>query len=392
MTQGSDPIAERFAPLRNPVDDSDWDAVVQNGRRVPRPAILAAAAMMLAVLVAAPAFGLHEPVLPFLGREQAPKPIVRDFATLDEGAPPGMAPGVIAGETRRVTTVRLSDGGHTLFVAPTRDGGFCLLWTKMWGGCDRYGTVPLSPSFGGEPYVVSGHVDAEWIHGLEIRFTDGSRVEPKVTWVSDPIGAGFFLYEVPAGRTPEALVAVDEDGDIVVEELVSPGSGKLAAPQAQALVERKRLAGEIRVQGQPARVWIAPSNTEGRCAWVEYRGDSVGAFRCLPKRYPSQGIAFGERSLGGARFLVGQVMSRVDSIDLLLESGRSTRIRPFEDVLLAPIPAGEQAEAFIARDAAGKVIVRIPLMNPEAGSNPRPGRELPGGIPRPGTKAPHQPG
>lgn len=252
----------------------------------------------------------------------------------------------------------------------------------------------MSPSIGGDPYTISGHVDAEWVSAMEIRFADGSHVQPKITWVSEPIGAGFFAYEVEPGRTPEAVVALDEDGDVVTEAPVSPGRGALAGPQPEALVERKRLAGEISVAGQPARVWIAPSNTEGRCAWVEYRGDSVGAFRCLPKRSPSQGIGIGERSLGGVRFLVGQVMPRVDSIDLVFESGRSTRIQPFEDVLLAPIPAGETAEAFVARDAAGKVIVRIPLTrpaNPADGSNPRPGGELPR-LPRPRAKAPHRPG
>lgn len=110
MTQVPDPIAAPLGALRNQMDDSDWREVRARASRTPRRVVMGTVVAVLAALVAAPAFGLHEPILSFFSGERAPKPVQVDFASLDEGAPEGMAPGVIAAETRQVATIRLSDG------------------------------------------------------------------------------------------------------------------------------------------------------------------------------------------------------------------------------------------------------------------------------------------
>ena len=46
-----------------------------------------------------------------------------------------MDPGIVPNAARKVTVVTLSDGPHTLWVAPTKSGGFCETWTGLWGGC-----------------------------------------------------------------------------------------------------------------------------------------------------------------------------------------------------------------------------------------------------------------
>src|SRR5919106_2908130 len=201
-------------------------------------------AMAVAFVLVAPALGLDLPVLDFWQAEKAPPRVVEDFDSLSVGAPPGMDPGAVAGEARKVTTTVLNDGPHTLWVAPTRSGGFCLTWTDGAGGCDKLGTVPLSVSWmaagplrasedappdltPGSFTRLSGHVNADYADTVEIRFADGDVVRPDVTWVSEPIGAGFFIYDIPqARREPghelSAVVALDRDGNVVAEDRGRP--------------------------------------------------------------------------------------------------------------------------------------------------------------------------
>jgi hypothetical protein len=53
------------------------------------------------------------------------------------------------------------------------------------------------------------------VAGVVIRFRDGSGVRPRIVWVSAPIGAGFFAYDVPAGRHVAAVEAYDRQGRLV---------------------------------------------------------------------------------------------------------------------------------------------------------------------------------
>ena len=177
--------------------------------------MLAIAVALAVAAVAAPASGLHEPIIDFFAGERATERVLPTFAQMDVGAPPGMATGVVAGETRRVTTVRLSDGVHELWVAPTRAGGFCTLWTKMSGGCDRLGTVPLSVTYGGRPFVATGHADADYVHSVEARYADGTSERLDLAWVGAPIDAGFMEYVPEAGHIPVELVGIGADGDVV---------------------------------------------------------------------------------------------------------------------------------------------------------------------------------
>lgn len=80
----------------------------------------------------------------FSSAEPAPPRVVKEFEDFSEGAPAGMDPRVNARETRRVGV----GGGHVLWVAPTKPGGYCYVWEDSSGGCDSRGTVPLSVTWG----------------------------------------------------------------------------------------------------------------------------------------------------------------------------------------------------------------------------------------------------
>lgn len=210
----------------------------RRGRR--RPVLPAALAAALAVTAATPAFGLHELVIDWFEAEPAPEPVQLEFARLGVGAPPGMDPGVIQSSARKVTEVRLSDGLHVLWVTPTRNGGFCVQWTNLWGGC-RSRTPPptparLSPDLNpfligagseqdneGVTMKVGGSLLARDAHQLVAEYEDGDTTEIPFVWVSPPIDAGFYLYEVPqrhrrVGHRLTALAALDADGDEIARQ------------------------------------------------------------------------------------------------------------------------------------------------------------------------------
>jgi hypothetical protein len=178
------------------------------------------------VFLAGVAVAFHLHVVLFGLADKAPPPVVKTFAELDVGAPPGMASGVVPNETRRVGIF----DGHTLWVAPTANGGFCFVFSDDVGGCDSLGAMPLTVSargirestrdrlrgIGGLSEV-NGDVSSRWADAVEIRFQDGESIRPEITWVSSPIGVGFFLEPIPVehrqpGHLVSEVVALDRDG------------------------------------------------------------------------------------------------------------------------------------------------------------------------------------
>ncbi len=185
------------------------------------------------------AFGWH---VPFASAPRAPhsSEAFKEFDTLDQGAPQGMASGVIPNETRLVATY----DGIPLWVAPTTTGGYCFMFAGS-GGCDRDGTVPLNvvyktsggPAADSSPQTalaylreLHGAVNARWSDSVEVRFEDGAVVRPEIVWISEPISEGFFY--VPIGddhRRPghqlREVVALDADGRVVAtDDSMSPRS------------------------------------------------------------------------------------------------------------------------------------------------------------------------
>jgi hypothetical protein len=225
-------LAGGLGELKTSTGAPDWTDVRRRARRLKfrRRVLRVGAALPIAligVLMATPAFGLRGQVIHlFGGGKPAPAPVVESFAELDVGAPPGMAPNVIAGETREVMEVRLSTGKKfVVWVAPTRAGGFCMSW-----GCDRDRSLPFAPGLEipgpispkGEilapPVIFEGDTLIDGASTVEIQFEDGDSARTPVIWVSRPIDAGFFVYEVPeahwkAGYQPVALVLKDADGN-----------------------------------------------------------------------------------------------------------------------------------------------------------------------------------
>jgi hypothetical protein len=238
-------------------------ATTSQNRKVRRAPVRVAAlvgATLFVVLVVAPAFGLIRGVLPFFEAPRAPQPVRIEFESMNLGAPAGMSPQAIADNTREVGQFSFAGGLHTLWVAPTKLGGFCFEWIGGWGGCSapnpdalswngdlelpagiaapaippRTGTTGTLPSSVAAairkarslavPTWISGYVNASNAQDIVIKFSDGTSVHPDIIWVSTPINAGFFSYNVPAGSRTEANHLV------TVEALTASGAIVMAQP------------------------------------------------------------------------------------------------------------------------------------------------------------------
>lgn len=215
-------------------------------RRPLRKLGLAGTAVAIAALVAGPAFGVPQKVfeLLFSSAEPAPPRTEIAFSSLDRGAPPGLETGVIPGTARKALEVALpQEARATLWIAPTANGGHCSMLELVDSdgrsrggsgpGCDdRVNATGVGLTAPGPvtqrgvergPVVVEGHARTRDAIAAIIRFEDGAAVEIPLTWISEPIDAGFFVYGVaPAnwepGRLPAELLFVDSDGNRVGQQ------------------------------------------------------------------------------------------------------------------------------------------------------------------------------
>ncbi|MDQ2910818.1 MAG: hypothetical protein M3R39_07375 [Actinomycetota bacterium] len=363
----------------------------------------------LVALLVAPAFGVGRGVLPFFSGEKAPRPLIIAFASLSTGAPPGMDPGVIASETRRVGDWNFEGKSHTLWVAPTRAGGFCFEWTQAVGGCDREGTVPVSPTAAmapvplpetedgrrpdpeamlrahdnGIPIWIVGHVSAKYVASLEVHFEDGTVVRPEITWVSEPIGAGFFVYDIPAdhrilGHRAVSLVGLDSDDRRVAEEFLGVGDTR-QDPLADAIMSKRHAELALDTRHGRATVYTAPTRYEGRCVFLSFEGKDLALYPCLPKGY-------GFDNLGALRFVptpddvivAGPAPTQLRSVELRFADGDAIVLEPSQGFFFYELPvrhlaAGAQATEWIGRNEQGAAVVTVPFAKvPDACFGPLP--------------------
>jgi hypothetical protein len=299
-----DPVVAETLP---PIDSKRIEAAL--GRIVPDPrrsrtfalglVVLAVAA---AVALAAPALGIDDRLLNFLSAEPAPSEAVRQFSELSTGAPPGMDPGVIAGQTRKLTIEDQDGRGRALWLAPTRAGGFCETWVGLGGGCIREGTVPLSVSLsapgpsrmedirsGAAISHITGAANANYVDSVELRFADGTSFQVDLAWVSEPIGYGFFTYTIPqARRVAEHRIseaAGFRDGTLVtVQRFPFPTGSQFPVERPpDAVVEQQSRIASIQTGAGLATMWTAPTRYDGHCFWLELEGRVRSLARCRPR-------------------------------------------------------------------------------------------------------------
>jgi hypothetical protein len=217
---------------------------------------LTAVAVLAAILVATPAWALIRDVLQFWDQPTAPQSVQVEFSSLNLGAPPGMSPEAASGDTREIGRFTFGGLTRTLWVAPAKNGGFCVLWLpRGGGGCSTAGLplgtgamlvlphaaseparTPFTPSQvrmlmrKGVPAWITGDAISPTVNDVVIRFSDGHAVRPRIVWVSAPINAGFFAYDVPNDEQSSrvhvtAVDAYDREGSLVKSQTFTESPG-----------------------------------------------------------------------------------------------------------------------------------------------------------------------
>jgi hypothetical protein len=214
------------------IDDSDWAEILERANvastREPRTGmarrqllLLGLASLVVLGALAVPAFGLGQDWVNFFGSSSAPQATQEQFASMDRGAPAGMAPNV-SGPARSVLRTQINGKPVTFWVAPTKEGGFCsFVEGGMMAGCDRDRTLPLAFGIGrttpGGSQQLDGDVLGSQATAVKISYQDGDSATVPLTIVSVPIDAGFFAYAIPLrnnaeGHRPIFLTAIANDG------------------------------------------------------------------------------------------------------------------------------------------------------------------------------------
>jgi hypothetical protein len=381
--------------LRRGPDDADWNDVLRRAGGEPRrrraAAIVAAVVTVVVGIASAYAFGY--PIIDFGKAPKGPEKVVNDFGSMEVGAPEGMAPGVLPHETRRITAVRIDGKEHVLWVAPTKQGGFCEEWSDFVGGCraDRHDDFAKRLDVSGTGDVLAGSFFQKAGTKLVISYADGASDEIPFVWVTAPIDAGFYLFRVPdahraEGHRPTAVRLLDKRDAVLAREEVRPpgkypsfvthelpGYPHLSVP-AEAIWDQRRQLFDLRADdGARIGLWIARKRGGGTCMWANQAlGCSQGA-EGGNQSEPALGLGFS----GAATHVtlcctVGPQVARVEA---RFEDGDSVELFPKQGYLVWPIPSrhyplGHRLDRLIGFDSDGHEIANRPIVGDQRGLYP----------------------
>jgi hypothetical protein len=373
MTDGSDQLlAARFAAISSPLDDSDWlDVRRRAGLRRGREWLALPVAAAVAVIVVGSALALYRDTIDFWSAPPAPERIIVDFEEMRARADVGLGfgPNVIPGEARRVAFFELEGEQRPLFVVPTEDGGFCSR-LHFHGSCGRI--LPTQPAFasGG---LQSEHGRLDWISGhfldadirrIEVEYADGATVPVPFVWITAPIDAGFFAFDVPPDRETRdrgaAFVrAFDEDGDeIARSELPYDDPRWQTEPDGLPRIadrSQKRTLFDLRDhKGNPWTLVVAPAPEEKLC-WAYNFGSG-----CFSPRFPRTNDQLGLKG-GGVISVCCAVGDGVATVMLNFQDGTRMELEPIDGFLLGLVPSehyapGRRLERIVMLDADGREV------------------------------------
>jgi len=191
-----------------------------------RKRVVVALAAAVTILVVGSAFALATDVIHFGSAAPAPEPWRKIFSELERaGGGPGSTETAAFRDARVVVSREIGGQRLKLCVAPRQGGGLFLYlleeldpargggggaaaWAEAGDPLTRFGELLES----NRPRGVYGTSAARGAREIEVILADGTTARTDVTWVSEPIDAGVYLLEVPAGEAIESFVVRDAKG------------------------------------------------------------------------------------------------------------------------------------------------------------------------------------
>jgi hypothetical protein len=186
-----------------------------------------AAVLACAVVIASPATGVRGQIVRLFDRGgPPPQAVVQSFAAWNG---PQFRAHVEANRAIKVLDARVTPHmTWTLWVAPTKNGGFCTSAGSCYQSAFRYDRLGVDVCLCGRvapdgeilagPVVLSGETTNGKADSLLLRFEDGERQSVPLVWVGKPVDTAFFVYGVPerhwqAGHLPTTLTMLSADGN-----------------------------------------------------------------------------------------------------------------------------------------------------------------------------------
>jgi hypothetical protein len=340
-------------------------------------------AALVAAVVAA-AYALGHPIIDFDKAPKGPRNVVNFFGALRVFPPPASGPGgVLPHEARRITSVRIDGKDHVLWVAPAKGGGFCYEWSGLAGSCRAraYGNDVHRLATGGayERRVlafVEGSFFRSAAERIVLTYADGRTSEIPFVWVTAPIGAGFFAFDVPdthrrRGHEAVSVALLDSSGHHVIEHQrllgVEPrrpvthrvrhrlsGYPALMVPARAEWSRRRQLFDRRTENGIHIGLWTARRRGGGTCFWTNQ------ASGCSTPDTPAQ-VSLKVKRGRNYVSLCCTVASNVVRVEARFEDGDRVELRAKDGYLVWPIPRrhyppGHRLDELSGYSAAGAEI------------------------------------
>ncbi len=344
-------------------DGIDWDDVLSRlgtDAQPQRPWFRMAIVAAVVFAVAAPALAFRDQFIQFLSAPHAKRPAVVEFGRMQIAAPfPAAAPGVLPHQARLITHGPTPAGSSSLSVAPTRYGGYCDFWQSAAPECLPRRSQARAPGvLGTFSYdALASGLGVSWIEGsvlnrsavVTLHYAGGTTAEVPFVWVSTPIRAGFFDYQVPAGHDspnarplaltikvkghPEAREKIDvgalNTADGTVNQIDGWGQQIEVPPEAD-WSHRTLLASFNEKYGLQLEFWVMPSSRgSSRRCFVAF----PFANACIPSILQGDPLQLAIVP-GKAVILFGEVASNITRIRLRFQNGEVQQLRPKDGFLL----------------------------------------------------------
>jgi hypothetical protein len=108
----------------------------------------------------------------------------------------------------------------------------------------------------------------------------------------------------PKGRAIESVLALKDDKVMTAD---TTGTGALPGPHPFAELSKRKELARIQTADGVATLWVAPTATEGRCTWLQFRNEEIPVVPCLPKGYETRRRwVFGVHTIAGHVILAGE--------------------------------------------------------------------------------------
>ncbi len=191
-----------------------------------RTVLLAAAVAGALLVLALPAVAAFTTLIDFSDAPKADDVVVRDFDRLEQQAPAGMDPRVIAAEARRIDLPLTGRDRTAVYLAPTRTGGFCLEIVGLTLGCDATRSLPAEIGLAA-PGLAERAIVYGWLHdpraaAAVVTTARGTTHRAQLVRVTAPIDASLFVVPVDDLSTalPIDVVVTDTAGEPIATKTI----------------------------------------------------------------------------------------------------------------------------------------------------------------------------